>query len=154
MIENPEALERLERRVARLGAIATMLAVGFIVLLAWQLVPRPEWRARSYALHGRDGVPRAALYLREDDTPALRLNGPDGRARAMVLVRADGSVAVRLSDAAGEHRAQLALDPAGEPALRLAGPDGRTRTSLGLAAASGPALVAHDASGRIVLRAP
>jgi hypothetical protein len=157
MTTDPSTEARLvaaERSVRRLQASNTFLAIGFVLLLAWQLWPKSATIAAK-EIELRDGAwkRRASLAPREDGSPALRLNNADGRARVMVNARDDGSTIVRLSDAAGVHRATLGLEPDGSPQLRLFGRDGRTRVTLEVAGDS-PRLTLRDSTQKVVWSAP
>jgi hypothetical protein len=145
----------LEKRYARLQAMAVFLSAAFALLLLWQLLAgRAGVSAAGFELRDPQGRKRAALMIREDGSPALRLNDRGGRARALLNVRDDGSAFFRLNDARGVTRARLALEPDGAPRLLLAGPDGRTVLSASASAHGEARLNVLDASQRSLWAAP
>ncbi|OGF12860.1 MAG: hypothetical protein A2W00_04010 [Candidatus Eisenbacteria bacterium RBG_16_71_46] len=136
-----DRIAALERRARRLEALVAILAVGYLVLLAWRLLPRPEMSAQKFSVRDRGGMIRAELSLGDGGTPSLRLNDAAGKARAMLLLRADGSTTLRFTDARGENRAQLLLRPDGSPLLRLSGPGDDALTEVQTVEGGAPALL-------------
>lgn len=125
-----DRLERLELRQRRAHGVIAMLIVGWIVTLVWLLAPRPRLDAREFALRDSAGVRRAALMIRDDGSPVLRLDDGAGRPRFYGVVLPDGSPHLRLTDSAGVHRAVLELDRAHHPRLRLSDAAGRARAQV------------------------
>jgi len=150
-----ERLLRAERRLRQLGALIVFLILGFVVLLAWQFAPKsPIVQAGGFELRDQHWQRRAALILREDGSPALRINNPDGRARVMLNVANDGAVILRLSDERGFNRAYLALEKDGVPRLTLAGPDGRTRVALEVPDHGAPRITVRDSAQKTLWTTP
>ncbi len=125
-------LERLERRVRRLGGVTAMLACGWLVLIVWNFAPRPRLDAREFAVRDSAGRRRAALMVRDDGLPALRLDDVNGQPRLYAMLRADGTPVLRLSDSAWVHRARFEIDEVGRPRVALADSAGRTRARFTL----------------------
>lgn len=125
-------LERLERRVRRLGGVTAMLACGWLVLIVWNFAPRPRLDAREFAVRDSAGRRRAALMVRDDGLPALRLDDVNGQPRLYAMLRADGTPVLRLSDSAWVHRARFEIDETGRPRIALADSAGRTKLQLAL----------------------
>ncbi len=132
MDESEIRLERLERRVRRLGGVTAMLACGWLVLIVWNFAPRPRLDAREFAVRDSAGRRRAALMVRDDGLPALRLDDANGQPRLYAMLRADGTPVLRLSDSAWVHRARFEVDEAGRPRVVLADSTGHTRVQLAL----------------------
>lgn len=151
--EEPVLLERLaraERHLLRLRALTLFLSLGFILLLAWQLVPRGTLAAHRIELRDARWQRRGALELREDGSPALRLENAEGRARAMLNVRNDGAVVLRLMDTRGNNRALLALAADGTPALVLQGENGRALIRLAQEGAAAGVITLRDSSSALL----
>jgi len=122
----PRAAGALERRVDRLTAAVAVLAVGFVLAVAWALMPRPEVNATRFMLRDGAGRWRGALALDPEGSPTVRLNDPDGRALLYGVVRSDGTPRLRLSDATGRSRIVLEIAVDGSPRAHLLDANGRT----------------------------
>jgi hypothetical protein len=126
-----DPLPRLEAKVRWLTALCTFLSLGFLALVAWQLVPRTTVvEAHAFVVRDAQWRRRAVLGLGHDGAPMLTLNSRAERSRFMVLARDGGETVIRLTDSADVQRARLVLEPDGKPALLLSGPDGRPRVAI------------------------
>jgi len=156
----PDSLEArirtLERRSMRLSAIAAVLAVGFLLSILTQMLPRPAVDAQRFMLRDSTGAWRGALMMREDGSPVLRLNDARGKARLYGVVLPDGNARLRFTDSTGVHRAILELQQQSLPQLRLFGADGRLRAQVSVDAEGNPMaeLVRGDEHRRIMLGQP
>jgi hypothetical protein len=131
MAESIEArIEQLERRLRRVTAICAVLAVGFVLGLSSQLLPRPALDAQRFMLRDSIGTWRGALMMREDGSPVLRLNDARGKSRLYAVVLPDGNPRLRFTDSTGTHRAILELEQHSRPQLSLLGEDGRLRARV------------------------
>lgn len=140
----PEArLAALARRVERLTAAIAVLAVGWLLAVAWALAPRPELDAERFLLRDGAGRFRGALALDDEGCPTVRLNDPSGRAMLYGVVRADGTPRLRLGDAGGVSRIVLELEADGTPHARLCDAAGRTAAHAWLDAEGRPAIEAR-----------
>ncbi|HEV2105902.1 MAG TPA: hypothetical protein VGU27_09235 [Candidatus Eisenbacteria bacterium] len=124
-------LTRVERRAARLSALAALLAVGVALAALPAFLPRPTLEAREFRLLGARQSWRGSLMTRPgDDVPILRLNDARERARLLAILRDDGELRLRLADTSGVNRLVLAVDAHGSPSVALAAADGGTRAVL------------------------
>ncbi|MFN8588929.1 MAG: hypothetical protein U0704_14130 [Candidatus Eisenbacteria bacterium] len=123
---------RLERRTARLAAIAAMLALALALTIARFFVPQPALDASRFMLRDSIGTWRGALMLREDGSPVLRLNDARSRARFYAVVTPDGRPRVRLLDSTTTTRGVLELEADGSAALRLTDSAGHTAVRAGV----------------------
>ena len=150
-----QRLARAEQRLRLLFALIAFLVLGYVIVIAWQFSPKsPIVIAKGFELRDDRWQRRAALILREDGSPALRINNPDGRARVMLNVANDGAVFLRLSDERGYNRAYLALEKNGAPRLTLAGPDGRTRVAVEVPDLGPPQVTVRDSAQKILWATP
>ncbi len=139
MLESLDArVHQLERRITRLTAIAAVLAVGFVLSVLWQLLPRPALEAQRFMLRDSIGTWRGALMMREDGCPVVRLNDARGKARLYGVVLPDGNPRLRFTDSTGVHRAILELEQHSLPQLSLLGPDGGLRARVAVDSAGRP----------------
>lgn len=129
-----QRLDRLERLNRRLSGIAGMLVAGFVLLLMWQLMPRPEIEAQRFMLRDQQGRWRGALMVSSDGSPVLRLNGRDAKPRFFAVAPFEGGVRLRLTDSLGYHRAQLDVAASnGTAFLRLNAADGSRHAEIAVA---------------------
>jgi hypothetical protein len=150
-----ERLARAERTIRWLTALTTALALAGLVLWVAQVVPAsPILEARGFVVRDERWQERAALGLRPDGSPMLRLNNRAGRARAFMFVRDDGVASFRLTDSSGVHRAQIAVDASGAPWVMLSDAGGRSRFLLQLANDASPTMAIRDQALRTVWSAP
>ncbi|MEO5988211.1 MAG: hypothetical protein ABIU54_05655 [Candidatus Eisenbacteria bacterium] len=139
MLESLEAsVHRLERRITRLTAIASVLALGFVLSILWQLLPKPTLDAQRFMLRDNIGIWRGALMMREDGCPVVRLNDSRGKARLYGVVLPDGNARLRFTDSTGIHRAILELEQHSLPQLSLLDQDGRLRARVAVDSAGHP----------------
>ena len=139
MSDSLEARVRLlERRLMRLSAIAAVLAVGFVLSLGSQLLPRPALDAQRFILRDSVGGWRGALMMREDGSPVVRVNDARGKARLYGVVLPDGNPRLRLTDSSGVHRAILELEQHSLPQLSLYARDGGLRVRVSVDSAGRP----------------
>jgi len=139
-----ERVDRLERRVRWLTTVSLVTALGFPIMLAWQLYPRRHTRdSTQFVIRDRQGTRRVELGMRDDRGPMLRLNNADGRARAALFLGDDGSTSLRLLDRRGAKRAELRVADDGTPGLLLLDREGRILVNLS---------VDEDGRGTIALR--
>jgi hypothetical protein len=110
----------------------TVLGVGFALLLASHLTPRPQLDAERFVLRDSTRAFRGGLMIREDGSPVIRLNDADGRARLYGVVTPEGMPRLRLTDAAGHHRVVLELGADARPHAKWMDDSGRTRMHLWL----------------------
>ncbi len=138
----PETIEarvqRLERRIMRLSAIAAVLAVGFLLSVITQLLPRPAVDAQRFMLRDSVGTWRGALMMREDGSPVVRLNDSRGKARLYGVVLPDGNPRLRFTDSTGVHRAIIELEQHSFPQVSLLGADGKLRARVSVDSAGHP----------------
>jgi len=123
----PDPIARLEARVRWLTALSTFLSIAFLVLLAWEFVPRPQvLEAHEFVLRDAQWQRRAEFGFRDDGSPGIKLFNEQGRTRVALYLPADGAATLKLADPSGVDRARLALRPDGSPALMLGRADGTT----------------------------
>ncbi|MBI1797187.1 MAG: hypothetical protein HYR74_09060 [Candidatus Eisenbacteria bacterium] len=155
--QNPdtERITRLERQVRWLSSLATLLALAFAALIAWQFYPRTQpITATGFILRDAQGRRRAELGMRPDGGPMLRLDNTEERARAMLFMRPDGSVGLRLGDGRGVSRAELSVNDRGRPELSVSDADGRLLGTFGAGPDSSGAIRLNDAQRRRLWTAP
>jgi len=116
--------------IDRLRGLVGVLAVGFVLLLAQQLTPRPQLEAQRFVLRDSARVFRGALETREDGASVIRLNDGSGRPRLYGMVPREGRPRLRFTDDTGMHRMQLELDADDRPVMRLADVHGTPRLHL------------------------
>ena len=126
--ENPteRAAGTLERRIDRLTAAVAVLAVGFVLIIVWALVPRRELTASHFTLRDDKGARRGALEIRGDGSPIFRLNDSTGRAMLYGAVQPNGAPRFRLADSRGFSRIVLEMHPGDMPHAQLLDENGRT----------------------------
>lgn len=150
-----DRIEKLERQNRRLFALTAALTMGFVLIVAWRLLPaEPSLEATRFALRGADGVDRGTFEIAGDGTPQVRLNDPAGKARALLFVRNEGEVVLRMIGRDGEERVQLWVNSLGTPVFQMADSTGRTRIGMGLSNAGDASLVLNDPAMREVARLP
>ncbi len=150
-----DRIEKLERQNRRLFALTAALTMGFLLIVAWRLLPAdPSFEGTRFALRGADGVNRGAFEIAGDGTPQVRLNDTAGKARAMLFVRSEGDIVLRMTGREGQDRVQLWVNSLGTPTLQMADSTGRTRIGMGLSNAGVPSLVLNDPALREVARLP
>ena len=151
-------LERMERKIRWLSALAIVLALLCVALLAWQFAPLDsQVEARGFVLRDASWQARAELRVRKDGSPVLRLNNRSGRPGATLSLRDDGAVSLRLLDNTEQERAELKLDEHGTPTLSLSGTNGRPRVTLTaeeLSEKGEQRIELRDREGRAVWTAP
>ena len=128
----------LERRVDRLIAAVAVLAVGLVLSLLWNLLPRPQLDASRFVLRDARGRWRGSLEVDPKGLPTIRLNNAAGRATLYGVAFDDGTQRFRLGDSHGDSRLVLEVEPDGSPHLQLVNDEGRTGIHAWLAPTGQP----------------
>jgi hypothetical protein len=100
-----EKLERENRRVKRIGALAAL--IGASLLLMGQAKPRRTVEAESFVLRDPQGRLRATLDMWHE-APMLRLYDKSGIWRTWLSLAGNGEPALTFYDAAGNQMVMLA----------------------------------------------
>lgn len=152
---NDDRVAVLERQVRKLRRLTAVLAIGFVWLVAWRLVPGPDTvEAREFRMRDASGALRGALAILDDGRPLLRLNDVNGKARAMLYVNRERGGGLRIMDTDGERRIEMELHATGEPEMRISDPNGRTRTLIRLDQPEKPSIVVLDEGGAALWSSP
>jgi hypothetical protein len=150
-----DRIEALERQLKRLQRVTAVLAIGFVWLVAWRLVPGPPVsEAREFRMVDAGRRVRGAMSILDDGRPVLRLNDINGKARAMLYLDRERGGGLRFIDTDGEHRVEMFLPRSGDPEVRLNNAKGALRTRLMLANPGQPALQALDDEGSEIATFP
>ena len=151
-------MERLERTLRWVTAVAVVSVLLCVAILAWQFAPLDsQVEARGFVLRDANWHVKAELKVRNDNSPVLRLNHRGGQTAALLTVRPDGVVAFRLYDTVEQERAEIRVDERGTPEISLTGANGKPRVILSAeetGEAGEPRIVLRDRVGRKVWSAP
>lgn len=151
-------MERLERTLRWVTAVAVVSVLLCVAILAWQFAPLDsQVEARGFVLRDSNWHVKAELKVRNDNSPVLRLNHRGGQTAALLTVRPDGVVAFRLYDTVEQERAEIRVDERGTPEISLTGANGKPRVILSAeetGEAGEPRIVLRDRVGRKVWSAP
>ncbi len=149
VVERLEKLERQNRSLKQVGAVALILAAA--VLLMGQASPTRTVEANEFILKDDNGKRRLIMSLSGvGQEPSVELLDANGRVRVRLGTQL-GVAGIAFYDENGSERAELSVNSAIQRLTFYDPPDGKIKAELN---ASIPGLVLFDKDRKVLWQAP